>query len=125
MALITGTCHCGAVAFTIPQDTDFSTAARCDCSLCRRRWVPTATVPLDLLNITKGHDALDCYEWNTKTAKHYYCRHCHTYVFHQRRSDPNEYGVNPGCFDEVDTHSLAHSAINDGVNHPSDQQDEK
>ena len=118
MRTMTGTCHCGAVAFTIPADTDFSTAARCDCSLCRRRWVPTATVPLEMLNVVKGRDVLDCYEWNTKTAKHYYCPTCHTYLFHQRRSDPNEYGVNPGCFDEVDMFGLAHALSMTGLTIP-------
>ena len=120
MSKLKGSCHCGAVNFTVPKNTDFSEAARCDCSLCRRRWVPTATVPLDDLEVIKGADALDRYEWNTKTAKHYYCKHCHVYVFHQRRSDPSEYGVNPGCFEDVDMHSLANAKINDGVNHPSD-----
>ena len=109
------------MAFTVPDDTDFTTAAMCDCSLCRRRWVPTASVPMADLNVIKGQDDLDRYEWNTKVAQHYYCRHCHTYVFHRRRSDPDEYGINPGCFDEVDMHSLKDCVINDGVNHPSDQ----
>ena len=118
---LTGTCHCGAVAFTIPADTDFNASAHCDCSLCRRRWVPTASVPLEKLAVIKGSDALDCYEWNTKVAQHYYCRHCHVYVFHKRRSDPNEYGINPGCFEEVDMHSLKGRQIHDGVNHPADQ----
>lgn len=117
---ITGTCHCGAVAFSVPADTDFLGAVRCDCSLCRRRWAPTASVAKGDLEVIRGEAHLDCYQWNTKVARHYYCRKCHSYVFHLRRIDPNEYGVNVGCFAEVDMHALRDAEISDGVNHPSD-----
>ncbi len=121
MDKITGTCHCGAVAFTVPAETDFTSATRCDCSLCRRRWVPTASVPMADLDVIKGREVLDCYQWNTKVAAHYYCTTCHVYVFHRRRSDPNEYGVNPGCFENVDMRSLRDTEITDGINHPADR----
>ena len=120
MRTMTGTCHCGAVAFTIPADTDFSRAARCDCSLCRRRWVPTATVPLEMLNVVKGRDVLDCYEWNTKPPNIIIARPVIRICFINAEVTQMNMGES-GCFDEVDMFGLAHAPIHDGVNHPSDQ----
>lgn len=119
---ITGSCHCGAVEIAIPKDTDLKTAGRCDCSLCRRRWVPTASVPLADLSVIKGRDALTLYQFNTHVAEHYFCKICGTYMFHRRRSDPNEYGINVGCFDGVVMADYQDAPIYDGVNHPSDQE---
>ena len=58
--------------------------------------------PLDQLNIQQGDDLLTLYQWNTHTARHYFCKTCGVYTFHQRRTDPSVYGVNIGCFDDVD-----------------------
>ena len=118
---ITGSCHCGAVAIAVPKATDLKDAGRCDCSLCRRRWAPTASVALGDLHILKGQDALTLYQFNTHVAEHYFCKVCGTYMFHRRRSDPNEYGINVGCFDGVDMTDYQDAPIHDGVNHPSDQ----
>lgn len=117
----TGACHCGAVIISIPSDIDLKKAGRCDCSLCRRRWAPTASVPRDDLRVEKGQEALTLYQFNTHTAEHYFCKICGTYVYHRRRSDPSEYGFNVGCFDGVDMRDYRDAPIFDGVNHPSDQ----
>ena len=118
---ITGSCHCGAVVIAVPKATDLKDAGRCDCSLCRRRWAPTASVDLGDLHIIEGQDALTLYQFNTHVAEHYFCKVCGTYMFHRRRSDPNEYGINVGCFDGVDMADYQDAPIHDGVNHPSDQ----
>ena len=117
---ITGSCHCGAVVIAVPKDTDLKQAGRCDCSLCRRRWAPTASVALDGLEIIQGHEALRLYQFNTKVAEHYFCQICGTYMFHRRRSDPNEYGFNVGCFDGIDMKDYQDAPIYDGINHPAD-----
>lgn len=117
---ILGHCHCKAVEFSIPASTDFSGAARCDCSFCRRRWAPNASVPFDALKVEKGQDYLSHYSWNTGTAHHYFCKKCGIYTFHQRRSDPNFYGVNVTCFDHINMRDFANAEITDGIQHPSD-----
>ena len=117
---IKGSCHCGAVVIAVPKDTDLKQAGRCDCSLCRRRWAPTASVVLDGLEIVQGHEALRLYQFNTKVAEHYFCQICGTYMCHRRRSDPNEYGFNVGCFDGIDMKDYQDAPIYDGINHPAD-----
>ena len=123
-ASLKGSCHCGAVVISVPADTDFLAAGRCDCSLCRRRWAPTASVNLSDLSVLDGQEALTLYQFNTHVAEHYFCKICGTYMFHRRRSDPNEYGFNVGCFDGVDMKDYQTAPIFDGVNHPSDLQPE-
>jgi len=79
------------------------------------------TVPLADLTVTKGADKLSLYSFNTHTAKHYFCSVCGIYTHHQRRSNPNEYGVNIGCIDGLDIRTITDAAPwVDGQNHPSD-----
>ena len=117
---LVGTCHCGAIHIAIPADTDFTTARRCNCSLCRRRWAPTATVPEDQIEVTRGAKLLTLYQFHTKVAEHYFCRQCGVYTHHRRRSNPSEFGVNVTCFDHIDIRNYNNAAIHDGLNHPKD-----
>ena len=71
--------------------------------------------PLDQLNIQQGDDLLTLYQWNTHTARHYFCKTCGVYTFHQRRTDPSVYGVNIGCFDDVDGTAFHDAPTADGV----------
>lgn len=118
---LTGTCHCGGVEFTIPADTDMDTARRCDCSYCRRRWVPAAGVAAEDVKVVRGRELLGLYQFNTKVAEHFFCSNCGIYVFHRRRSDPAYFGVNIGCFDGVVMADFNNSPIRDGINHPRDR----
>ena len=115
------TCHCGAVELSVTPSVPFSEARHCDCSFCRRRAAATLTVPLDALEIVKGEDNLTLYQWNTGTARHYFCKTCGIYTHHRRRSNPNEYGVNLGALEGVNPADYEPLGWHDGVNHPSDR----
>ena len=112
---LTGRCQCGGVVFDVPASLDFKAARRCNCSLCRRRAAMMVSCPLDQLNIQQGDDLLTLYQWNTHTARHYFCKTCGVYTFHQRRTDPLVYGVNIGCFDDVDGTAFHYAPSADGV----------
>lgn len=115
------TCHCGAVELRVTPSIPLSEARHCDCSFCRRRAAATVTVPLDALEIVKGADNLSLYTWGTGTAKHHFCKTCGIYTHHQRRSNPNEYGVNLGGLEGVNPAELEPLPWYDGVNHPKDR----
>ena len=116
------TCHCGAVELALHlAEGGLATATRCDCSFCARRGAAAVTVPLDGLKIVRGADMLTLYEWQTKTAKHYFCSICGIYTHHRRRSDPNQYGVNLGTLEGVNPRDMGEIPWTDGVNHPSDR----
>lgn len=99
-----GSCHCGAVEFEI--DTDLTQAVRCNCSICRRKNALMHRVPPERFRLLKGKDNLTLYQWNTGTAKHYFCKTCGIYPFHQPRAAPTEYTVNVACLDSVDMSKL-------------------
>ncbi|MDJ0630621.1 MAG: GFA family protein [Rhodobacter sp.] len=115
------TCHCGAVELEVQLSDGLATARRCDCSFCRRRGAAAVTAPLDGVRIVKGADKLSLYQWNTMTAKHYFCSVCGIYTHHKRRSNPNEYGVNLGALNGVNPRDLEPIPWTDGINHPSDK----
>lgn len=114
MQTLTGSCHCGAVRFEIDVEDGLADLRRCDCSLCRRKGAVMASVPLDRLRVIEGREMLTLYQWNTMVARHWFCRRCGIYTHHQRRSNPNEYGVNAGCFDDVDVQSLVDVPLGQG-----------
>jgi hypothetical protein len=115
-----GRCHCGAVVLDITLSDGLKTARRCDCSFCRRRGAIAVTSPMNGVQILQGADHLTLYQFNTMTAKHWFCKACGIYTHHQRRSNPNEFGVNAGILDGVNPRDLGEVAWVDGVNHPSD-----
>lgn len=98
-----------------------NTARRCDCSFCRRRGAIAVSVPLNGLRIVQGQEHLTLYQFGTGTARHYFCNTCGIYTHHQRRSNPNEFGVNVACLEGVNPRDLGEVPWVDGVNHPSDR----
>lgn len=118
-----GTCHCGAVEIEVTLSDGFNTARRCDCSFCRRRGAIAVSAPLAGLRVVKGAGSLALYQFGTMTAKHWFCRTCGIYTHHQRRSNPDEYGVNVAILEGVNPRDLGEIRWVDGVNHPSDRRD--
>jgi len=115
------TCHCGAIELSIEPPEGLATARRCDCTFCARRGAAAISVPEDRLTIIKGAENLTLYQWNTRTAEHYFCRICGIYTHHRRRSNPREFGVNLGAIEGVNPRDLDPIPWVDGVNHPSDR----
>ena len=116
-----GSCHCGTVQFELDLPDGLINVRRCDCSMCRRRGAIAASVPLAGVKILSGEEALTLYQFNTKTAKHYFCSNCGIYTHHQRRSNPTQYGFNVACLEGINPLTIEGIPVNDGVNHPSDR----
>lgn len=114
-------CHCGAVVLELNLPNGIENPRRCDCSICRRKGAIVASVKLSGIKIIKGTDALRLYQFNTMTAKHYFCSVCSIYTHHQRRSNPEEYGYNVGCLEGVNPFLIENIPTNDGINHPADR----
>jgi len=110
-----GACHCGTVEFQVELPTGLEQLRRCNCSLCRRKGAIMAGVPIEKFTILRGKDKLTLYQWNTKTAKHYFCSICGIYTHHQRRSDPNEVGFNVACLEGVKPYELGEIPVGDGA----------
>ncbi|MGQ0335315.1 GFA family protein [Halomonas elongata] len=114
------TCHCGSVEIDLDLPDGLVDVRRCDCSLCRRRGAIVASVPLSGIRIVKGESTLKLYQFNTKTARHYFCSNCGIYTHHQRRSNPSQYGFNVACLEGINPLKIDGVSVYDGVNHPAD-----
>jgi len=95
-----GSCHCGAVTFTIKTDLAYS--VRCDCSMCRRHGAIMVRCDQSDLEILSGQEMLAEYRFNTNVAIHAFCKQCGIYTFHKMRKLPDKYGVNAGYLQGVD-----------------------
>lgn len=116
-----GSCHCGRVRFEVDLPDGLVDPRHCNCSMCRRRGAVVATATLDGFRIITGAKDLAMYQFNTNTAKHFFCSTCGIYTHHQRRSNPDLYSFNVGCLDGIDPFALREVTVYDGVNHPRDE----
>jgi hypothetical protein len=115
-----GSCHCGAVRFTVTLTEGFASARRCTCSICRMRGAVAVTSTPDAFRITAGDDKLATYRFNTMTAEHRFCSICGIYTHHKRRSNANQLGVNVACLDGVSPFDFPEVVVFDGDRHSSD-----
>jgi hypothetical protein len=115
-----GQCHCGAVKFEVTLSDGFNTIRRCTCSYCRMRGAVAVSAEMGGVRITAGEDVLTSYRFNTGAAQHFFCSRCGIYTHHQRRSNPNQYGVNVACLEGVSPFDFAQVPVLDGVSHPND-----
>lgn len=116
-----GSCHCGAIEFEVDLPEGLRQPRRCNCSICSRHGAVVASASLDQLRVIKGQDILSLYQFNTFTAKHYFCSRCGIYTHHQRRSHPDQFSFNIACLDGVNIFDIDHIEELDGISHPNDR----
>ncbi len=107
MAQYQGSCHCGVVRFSF-EGEEITKGLRCNCSMCSRKgamMTPFVIAP-ELFKIDAQDDALGLYQFGAKTAKHYFCKRCGIYTFHETARKLGHYRVNLGCIEGVDPFAL-------------------
>jgi len=104
METYTGGCHCGRVRFRVTAELD--QVSDCNCSMCTKKGILHLIVPPEQFELLSGRDDLTTYEFNTRVAKHHFCRHCGIHAFYVPRSDPDKIDVNARCLDGVDPRAL-------------------
>jgi hypothetical protein len=72
------------------------------------------------IDVLCGAETLSVYKFNTGTAKHFFCSKCGIYTYHQRRSNPDQYGVNVACLSGLSPFDFENVVVYDGINHPED-----
>lgn len=93
-----GGCHCGKVRFEVMAPARFE-IGDCNCSLCSLTGYQHLMVPASQFKLLSGADDLVSYQFNTRMAKHLFCRHCGIKSFYVPRSHPDGYSVNVRCLD--------------------------
>ncbi len=112
--------HCGSVRFRVEWTDGFDTARRCTCSYCRMRVAVAVSANAGDIVFDAGEQALTLYQFNTRTAEHYFCSKCGIYTHQRRRSNPNQYGINVACLEGASPFDFDDVPVIDGVHHPSD-----
>lgn len=102
-----GSCHCGAVRFSYDGEA-IEHGLRCTCSICSRKGalMSPEAIPPERFRMQVDGDSLGLYQFGQKTAKHYFCRHCGIYTFHETARVPGHFRVNLGCVDGLDSFAL-------------------
>lgn len=59
-------------------------------------------VPAVKVDIEAEDGKLGVYQFGAKTAKHYFCKSCGIYPFHEPASRPEHFRFNLGCVDGVE-----------------------
>ena len=107
-----GSCHCGAVTFTITTG-EITKGIRCNCSICRRRGAVMSDVyftPDEI--VVEGKDSLALYQWGDRVMNHWFCRTCGINPFAEvvegatGPASPVRYRVNLGCVEGIDPFAL-------------------
>ena len=99
-----GACHCGRIQFELDAKLEY--LVDCNCSICRRKGALWHGTSESNLRILSGEADLGLYQFNTMTAKHYFCRNCGIHPFTRPRIDPTKWVVNVRCLEDVDLSSL-------------------
>jgi hypothetical protein len=100
MKTFEGGCHCGRVRFRVTAD--LTRVTDCNCSICIKKGFLHLIVPPEQFELLRGAGDLTTYEFNTRTAKHTFCRHCGIHAFNVPRSNPDKISVNVRCLDGID-----------------------
>jgi hypothetical protein len=102
-----GSCHCGAVTFTVDADAP-TEAISCNCSHCNRKGFVLTFVPDAQFTLESGADALADYQFYKHKIMHQFCTTCGTQAF-AAASGPDGTAmraVNLRCVPDVDLDAL-------------------
>jgi hypothetical protein len=82
--------------------TDLKIAVACNCSICTKKGALHHRVTPAQFKLLSGADALSLYQFDSKIAKHWFCKHCGIHPFSNPRAAPEMYSVNVRCLDDFD-----------------------
>ncbi len=101
-----GSCHCGAVAYTVEVDTE--QALKCNCSICTKLGAVWAFAPKAKFNLNKGAGKQGDYLFNKKVLHHRFCTTCgiESYAEGTGPDGSPMVGINLRCVGGVDVDKL-------------------
>jgi len=102
-----GSCHCGAVTFTVEGDLP-EEAISCNCTYCRRKGTLLAFVPASQFTLDSGEEVLRDYLFNTERITHRFCTVCGTqaFAYGKGRDGAEMRAINLRCVPSVDLDAL-------------------
>lgn len=102
-----GSCHCGAIRFSYAGET-ITKALRCTCSICSRKgaMMTPEAIPMENIKIEADPADIGLYQFDSKIAKHYFCKNCGIFTHNETMRMPGHGRINLGCIDGLDTSEL-------------------
>ena len=97
-----GSCHCGAVKFSVAGEID--QVIECNCSHCSRKGFLLWFVPRSAFTLTSGAERLTTYTFNKHVIEHPFCSVCGCQAFGLgRMPDGTEMAaINIRCVDGIE-----------------------
>lgn len=104
-----GSCHCGRVTFRV--ETILDKVVACNCSICTKKGVLHHRVAPAQFTLLSGAESLALYQFDTKEARHYFCKECGIHPFSNPRAAPDHYSINVRCLDDFDLGTAAYEVV--------------
>lgn len=102
----TGSCHCGAVTFTVAADPP-TEGMTCNCSHCSRKGFVLAFVPSEQFSLDSGAEQVADYLFYKHAITHQFCRTCGTEAFALGKSPQGDMrAINLRCVPSIDLDAL-------------------
>lgn len=97
-----GSCHCGAIAFTV--EGEIQDVLSCNCSICQRRGSLHWFVPRDALTVSTPESASRVYQFNKHRLEHRFCPVCgiHPYATGTDPKGNAMAAINARCLEDID-----------------------
>ena len=108
----TGSCHCGAVRYTVEGTPD--QAIECNCSHCERKGMLLWFAPREALTITEGADKLATYTFNRHAIQHQFCPSCgvQPFAYGKDKEGAEIAAINLRCLDGNHVESIRRVPFN-------------
>ncbi|WP_420145914.1 GFA family protein [Sphingobium sp.] len=102
-----GSCHCGAVTFTVAADAP-AEGMSCNCSHCSRKGFVLTFVPVDQFTLDSGADHLTDYLFYKHNITHQFCDTCGAQPFALGKSPQGDMrAINLRCVPSIDIDALS------------------
>lgn len=102
----TGSCHCGAIAYTVDEDAP-AKALACNCSMCRRKAPLHHFTTPDKFTLHGARDNVSTYTFNKHAIAHHFCKTCGVAPFAEGESPQGPMvEINLRCADAIDLEAL-------------------
>jgi hypothetical protein len=75
-----GSCHCGAVRYTVSID-ETAKPSRCNCTICTKAGAIGCIVKPSAFELLAGEGETAFYEWGGKVARRHFCKTCGVFCF--------------------------------------------
>lgn len=101
-----GSCHCGAVSFSV--DLDLAGALKCNCSICTKLGAVWAFAPKSKFTLKSGAAQQGDYQFGKKSLHHRFCTSCgiESYAEGMAPDGTATVGINLRCLEGVEVEKL-------------------